>query len=312
MYRHMPTLAILLLFTVPLSYAQQIASLDEVRQFNGVLPDVIEKGIYVVTGDVFVSPGSTVSVQAGTVFLFKEFTGIHVQGSLYVIGTESEPIVFTSANDSSYLRNASVKAAPFDWNGIDVYDGAIGTTLNNCRIQYSVYGIRSQTEYVKLENVRFSSNGKSDFSIKEERKEVTDPYNYIYEPAPVIPVAPTAVSSVSEQNPESVQKSKPSLGIESPSPQKNGNRGVRAFFRVTGIMLALGGGGLGAYFGDQYLNSQDHYKDISHLDNEEMRLYTSEDWKNAKEKRDQDFLKTVICGGVGILGLTSFVISFAF
>lgn len=308
MPRYIALLVSLLFITLPVSEAQQITSLDEARQLNGVLPDVIEKGVYLVTGDVFVSPGSTVSIQAGTVFLFKEFTGMHVQGALYAIGTDSEPLVFTSANDSSYMPNAAVKAAPFDWNGIDVYDGAIGTTLAHCKVQYSVYGVRSQTEYVKLESVRFSSNGKSDFSVKEERKEVTDPYNYAYEP-----VSTTTTPGTSEQNTsQSVNESKPSLGTEPPVSQKSGNRGLRAFFRVTGIVLALGGGGFGAYYGDKYLNSEDHFKDISQLDNDEMRKYTSEDWKKAKQKRDQDFKMTAICGGVAVLGLTSFVISFAF
>jgi hypothetical protein len=309
MFKYIVVLISLLFIILPISEAQQLSSLDEAKQFNGVLPDLIEKGVYLITGDVFVSPGSTVSIQAGTVFLFKEFTGMHIQGALYAIGTENEPLVFTSANDSSYIPNAAVKAAPFDWNGIDVYDGAIGTTLTYCRVQYSVYGIRSQTEYVKLENVRFSSNGKSDFSIKEDRKEVTDLYNYAYEPvSTTTPPGGTLEQNVSQP----VNEPEPSLGTEPPVSQKSGNRGLRAFFRVTGIMLALGGGGLGAYYGDQYLNSEDHYKDISHLDNEEMQKYTSEDWKKAKQKRDQDFKRTAICGGIALLGLTSFVISFAF
>lgn len=308
MFKYIAILVTLLFIALPVSQAQQLVSLDEAKQLNGVLPDLIEKGIYLITGDVFVSPGSTVSIQAGTIFLFKEFTGMHVQGALYAIGTENEPLVFTSANDSTYILNSAVKAAPFDWNGIDVYDGAIGTTLNNCRFQYSVYGVRSQTEYVKLENVRFSSNGKSDFSVKEERKEITDPYSYIHEP-----VSTGASLSTSEQSvSESVPESKPSLGAEPPVPEKNGNRGLRGFFRVTGIVLALGGGGFGAYYGDQLLNSEDHLKNISKLDNEEMRVYTSEDWAKAKQKRDEDFKKTAIFGGVGALGLISFVVSFAF
>jgi hypothetical protein len=308
MLKYIPILVTLFFITVPISEAQKLTSLDEARQFNGVLPDVIEKGVYLITGDVFVSPGSTVSIQAGTVFLFKEFTGMHVQGVLYAIGTEYEPLVFTSANDSSYLLNSSVNAAPFDWNGIDVYESAIGTTLSHCRFQYSVYGVRSQTEYVNLENARFSSNGKSDFTVKGERKEVTDPYSYIHEP-----VSTNTSLSASEQSVnDSVHKSKPSVGVEPPVPEKAGNRGLRVFFRVTGIVLALGGGGLGAYYGDQFLNSEDRLKNLSQLDNEEMRLYTSEDWNKAKQKRDQDFKKTAMCGGVAALGLISFVVSFAF
>jgi hypothetical protein len=35
-------------------------------------------------GDIFVSPGSSVTIEAGTVLMFESFTGLHVQG-LYML-----------------------------------------------------------------------------------------------------------------------------------------------------------------------------------------------------------------------------------
>jgi hypothetical protein len=52
------------------------------RTLVGDLPRSLsaEKGPYLVTSDVYVPAGKTVAVAAGTVFLFKNFTGLHVQG----------------------------------------------------------------------------------------------------------------------------------------------------------------------------------------------------------------------------------------
>jgi hypothetical protein len=288
-------------------------SISDAKPLSGVLPPMIEKSVYLVTGDIFVSPGSSVTVAAGTIFLFREFTGIHVQGVLYVNGTDAEQVIFTSVNDSAYVTNTTVKAAPYDWNGIDIYDGAPGTTISFCRIQYSVYGIRSQTEYVKLDNLHFSNNGKSDFTIKSERKEVTDPFSYSFEYKSVAVDTPVVAQTVSENTfDKSVKTQKPSLGADPTIQKKRGNRGARVFFRLTGLALTLGGGALTAYYGNEYLKAQDHLKDISIRNEVNLRTYTSKDWDAAKNDRDQKLVNASIFGGVAVLGLTSFFISFAF
>lgn len=311
MIKYLVTLAILAVFVVSSSNAQMLDSINDARLLGGVLPETIEKSVYIITGDIFISPGSTVNVQAGTVFLFREFTGIHVQGALYVNGTVEDPVVFTSVNDTARVRKSAVQAAPFDWNGIDIYDGALGTTFNHSIIQYSVYGIRSQTEYLKLENVTFANNGRSDFTVKNERKEVTVPFSYIYENKPVKPDTPQIVIDTASYPVDSVLSAKPSMGVE-PESGKKENRRMKVFLRVTGLALTLGGGALGAYFGEEYLDARKHFKKLSVLDDTEKRLYTSDDWYNARDKRDQYLIRTVVSGGVAVVGLTSFFISFAF
>ena len=96
---------------------------------------------YHVTGDLYIPPGSTVSLEAGTILLFSGFSGLHVQGTLYAMGTAGRPVVFTSEFDTTVTGESSVTPAPFDWNGIDVYESAVGTEFSHCTIRYSVYGI---------------------------------------------------------------------------------------------------------------------------------------------------------------------------
>jgi len=298
-------------FVVSSSNAQMLDSISDARPLSGVLPETIEKAVYSITGDIFISPGSTVNVRAGTVFLFKEFTGIHVQGALYVNGTAEEPVVFTSVNDTARIRKSSVQAAPFDWNGIDIYDDALGTTFNHCCIQYSVYGIRSQTEYLKLENVTLANNGRSDFTVKNERKEVTVPFSYIFEYKPVRPDTTRINIDTVSYRADSVTSKKPSMGVE-PESGKKENRRMKVLLRVSGLALTLGGGALGAYFGEEYLDSRERFKELSVLDDTEKRIYTSKDWYNARDKRDKYLIKSAVSGGVAVIGLTSFIFSFAF
>ena len=56
------------------------------RTLLGDLPKTVlaETGPYLVTSDIYVPAGKTVVVEPGAVFLFKNFTGLHVQGTLIV------------------------------------------------------------------------------------------------------------------------------------------------------------------------------------------------------------------------------------
>jgi hypothetical protein len=70
-------------------------------ELAGELPQEIraDKSPYLVRADIFVTTGKTVRIEPGTVFLFNNFTGLHVQGVLTVKGTAARPVIFSSAHD---------------------------------------------------------------------------------------------------------------------------------------------------------------------------------------------------------------------
>jgi hypothetical protein len=250
---------------------------------------------YLVIGDIYVTPGSTVTLEAGTILLFNNFAGLHIQGTLYVKGTPENPVVFTSKNDSSVNSSSTVAPAPFDWNGIDVYENTVGSEFTCCIIRYSVYGIRSQTEYVKILNSTFLNNGKSDFTVKEAFKEIEPgiPFSYNYE---------TVYQSPSVSDPE----------IKNNAQQKAPS--VRAkVMRYAGTILFAG---CGVYAGITYFTkykpAQKRLKELSELDESEMLSNSSIDWVEAKEERNKWFTCSVAASGGALLGLLAFSISFAF
>ena len=240
---------------------------------------------FIVAGDLFIPPGVTITIPKGTVFLFEGFTGLHVQGTLRACGTADKPVVFTSKNDREWNPAASVNAAPFDWNGIDIDNASTGTEFSECVIRYSVYGINSQTERFTLKNAHFASNGKADLTIKSDKRKIdTLPYSYnAPEPAPAM--APR-------------------------SPGKSVR--LRVTVRYTCLALAVGGCTAGLWALSEYPGAQKRFDKINTPGIGGALLSTSADWDAAKRYRDRDL--AVLLGGwvIGALGATGFIITFTF
>jgi hypothetical protein len=261
---------------------------------------------YLVVGDIYVPPGSSVTIQAGTMLLFSEFTGLHVQGTLYAKGTEALPILFTSQHDSLIVGTSTVPPAPFDWNGIDIYESAIGSELFYCNVRYSVYGIRSQTDYCKLISSVFENNGKSDFSIKDIRKEITPGVPFSYSPLQDTRINVSTETDI-DATPETIPK-KP----EDVTKRNHVSPQIQVL-RYAGLALGAGGGVYSAvsYF-VKYKPAKEDLKQLSELDEQEMRSNTSADWNKAKDRRDASLIHTVSGAAGAALGLISFSLSFAF
>src|SRR5689334_14007558 len=58
-------------------------------------------GVYVVSGNLVVPQGTTLSIEPGTIVKFTSGGSLSVQGSLVAHGTEAEKIYFTSWADDS-------------------------------------------------------------------------------------------------------------------------------------------------------------------------------------------------------------------
>ena len=97
-----------------------------------------------LTGDVTVPAGVTLTIEAGTT-IFGSSTGddqangrwtdkteLIVFGTLLVNGTEAEPVYFTS--------DAATKAAG-DWGGIQIREGSTTSELSTCMIRHATEGV---------------------------------------------------------------------------------------------------------------------------------------------------------------------------
>ncbi|MDD5672586.1 MAG: hypothetical protein PHC61_00360 [Chitinivibrionales bacterium] len=136
---------------------------------------------YIVTGDLSVGKGKTLTLKPGCVLLFRQYTGLIVDGSIVAEGSRENPIAFTSANDNKYNDTAKAQAQSFDWNGLTITQNAKSAKLTNFILCYSVFGLKSQTEKISVSNGVFHSNGQFNFTVNEHILNAQDNFPYSYQ-----------------------------------------------------------------------------------------------------------------------------------
>jgi hypothetical protein len=259
----------------------------------GELPElVINNGKpYFVAADIIVPPGKTVVIEPGTILLFHTFTGLQVHGVLLARGSEEAPILFSSENDAAQGGLASPDPAPYDWNGITLYENALGTTFSHCSVTYSLFGINSLCDQVFLKNCRFNHNGKSDFTAMGERQNVGEsPFSWG----------------------EQAEEAQPAVVAASVDTVHSRTVGRKVGLRIVCIgLLGVGAAG-GALEYSNYRASRARFDALNATDNRENLKNPSiiEEWNAAQKALSRD--RGLMIGGVALaaLGAIGFGISF--
>lgn len=271
---------------------------------SGTLPGIVrsQDKPYLAVGTILVPPGSTVRIEPGTILLFNPFIGLHIQGTLIAEGKQKQEIVFTSVNDTAFNTHAKVSAVPFDWNGIDIDENALGTHFSHCRISYSVYGIRSQTTQFRIMKSVFRLNGNNDVSIQGQKQNVGMEYfsyNAIQEQKPVLLTA--------QQN----QNAQP-LPVTLPAPANQAKKSSRLGFRIAFLTLGCVGTGVGAFSTPGFVSSNKDLKEIRKSTDQNLIQFTAADLEKAQGRRNT--YAAVMAGGyaLGLIGTVFFTWSFIF
>lgn len=260
-------------------------------ELAGDLPSKVTagKGPYLVTADVYVPSGERVVIEAGTVFLFKNFTGLHVEGVVIADGSRLKPVTFTSEFDNTYNPGAKLKPNPYDWNGIYIHEDAIGSELRHIRLQYSVYGVHSKTKFIKIVEGVFSDNGRGNVSIEGTEQDVAaEPFTY------TLSVKDATVDGV------------PARILRDPSAIR------RNVLRYSGLAVLLGGSVAGVYFTNYYLGARKDVDDLSSRDLDNLINHTDSDWRTARDRRNRNLTLLSAGFGTAVLGAVGFTVSFAF
>jgi hypothetical protein len=258
---------------------------------------------YVVDKDLVVPVGRKVTVPQGTVFLFKQFVGVRVDGEMVVAGSAAKPVVFTSINDTVYAPATGQLANPFDWNGVLVAPGAKGLTAANLRLTYSVYGIKSQSPNLRLADAVFAQNGQFHVVVNDAVQPVQDNLPFSYG-APVV----DANRRISEGSVQPGQASAaPPLAPQPQAARSHSRKG----FRIVCLATAVAAAGLGTYFqvrAGQYRDQRDSYHEDASLDPQ----VGSEKWQAAEDSRQGNEAGAIASFGVSAALLVGFGVSFAF
>ena len=155
---------------------------------------------YTVSGNAVVPPKKTLSLAAGSILRFENFSGITVHGALVCKGTPGRPVLFTSINDD---RNSGTGPEPFDWNGIKADPGARGVTMEHCVVTYSTFGVSIESEAtpVTMINVSFHHNGSASVTRGKKMMPVSEniPVSYTWPEAAPAPQPARAARAPAEE-----------------------------------------------------------------------------------------------------------------
>jgi hypothetical protein len=275
---------------------------------SGPLPDSVVKKDrpYLVAGDIEVPLGSVVVIQPGTALCFKNFTTLHVHGSLLARGTKEQPIFFTSENDTAYNPHSAIAPAAYDWNGITVYENGNGSTFKNCNVRYSLYGINSLTKFIAVDSCVFLQNGRSDLVIEGKKFENITP-SFSYGTAP----PDTSLRHNATALPAKETTAEAAIPLI-PATQEHHTR--RIVLRYSGASVLCAGAALGIWQSVQYRDSKRAFDNINdpgsaaNLKNPDIL----QEWDKAKDKKDHDFLGMVAGAAVALAGLVGVSLSFVF
>jgi hypothetical protein len=240
---------------------------------------------YIVEQDILIPSGNKAVIKEGCVFLFKPFTGLHVHGHLLVDGTKDEPVIFTSINDGEFNSASEQLPNPFDWNGILVTRESGTVAIKHFALRFSVYGIKSQNPAIRVDNGLFRQNGQFHFTINDKIQFVQDNIPYSYTPS----------------DNKKDDKPKPPTPPKAEGDKKSPSKAVK-IVRYTSLGVGIAGVGVGIVSG---INSTITY----------IRWDTGRydiPYSEMEKKFFNSIALTSVSSGLGIIGFTTFAITFRF
>ena len=138
-----------------LNIADVGTSANPLDKSGELVTDEVWAGKVLVSGDVLVPEGVTLTIQSGTVVGFEPADPPYqliVQGALYAEGEPDNFITFGS------LGTADEEPKPGDWAGISIDAASQNARISYCRIENAVNGVICQTDTAQIEDCLLSNN----------------------------------------------------------------------------------------------------------------------------------------------------------
>jgi len=138
---------------------------------NIKFPSSLMQAIY-INGDLTVSSGATLTIEAGVPIYFFENAQLIINGSLIAEGTVDDPILFTLSpyssgkwdgikfNDSSVDASCILKYCEIEYADYGVYAYSSSPTIHSCWIHDNTYGLRGYSSSMIVNNNKIYNNSQ--------------------------------------------------------------------------------------------------------------------------------------------------------
>ena len=151
-------------FLLTLSFSHQafaITYLDDAYITSNTMWTKAESP-YVISGDLIIESGVTLTIEPGVVVKFSEYASFHDYGKVNALGTAEEKIYFTSIYNDEVFGDTDGdggKYTPsyFSWQGLYFHPGA-SYDFRNFEASYLVNALSSSGSSGNFENVSFSTS----------------------------------------------------------------------------------------------------------------------------------------------------------
>lgn len=104
---------------------------------------------YIVTSNLIVPAGLTLTIQAGVEVRFANGVNMEVSGTLTVQGTVLDPVILTSDDASPAMS---------DWNGINIQASAVNVTIDHAQLEWAAWGLYFAGGAAVISNSRIRDN----------------------------------------------------------------------------------------------------------------------------------------------------------
>lgn len=280
---------------------------DTIVKLSGDISDVTftnYKQIYHIDSTIEIPPGKSIAIPEGTIFLFNIGTAFIINGSCAITGTNTNVVIFTSINDSTY-SSSSISPTPFDWDGITVHNSADSIFFKHLQIRYAELALNSADSTITLDSVSRSLTRQSYFQINEKQFKVKNDEFFSYHPLQQPDTTTKVVPPV------------PSLSLDKPPTEKPWWKQKKVQWSLLGTgsaaILASGGSIIGylvnhADSTEAWKNS--HQTGLSLTENE---YNEKKDLQYESGKRAFYFRHASIVGGIiGVVLLSGFTLTVVF
>jgi hypothetical protein len=149
---------------------------------SGEIKGAFPRDNYIISSDLSVKFGDTLSFEAGSELRFKPNTGLTIRGVLLALGKVDNPIILTSSQEQAARSPVKNTDSIRTWKGIDFSASKVMSHLSYCLFCFcdSALVIKNTFQKIDIDHVVFHKNKCTNLVWAGKTLETIDDVEYIY------------------------------------------------------------------------------------------------------------------------------------